>query len=617
MSKARILAVDDQRYFRELIEGLLSEDGFDVRTASSGEEALHLLEREDFEIVISDLIMPGIGGTELVQKIKERRPDQEIIMVTGIVDVTSAVEAVKQGATDYILKPFDRATLVRSIDKVLQRRGMREEHARLIEENLEFMGVLSLFERATGLFATLAVEPLAERLIEGLCLETRAQSGVLWVAEDRGSETLTLVGARGLVRVEGEPQTLTLDEFESAWCPGIREGHAQVAALPEDMDGLEALYVPVRAEGVMIGVARLADRLHGDGFTDADRAMAEKFCEFGGLAMNNAMRFRKLERRSLRDPDTRAYTRAYLDDATRNEIQKANRFGHRFSILRIDAPQHPSEDPDWERLEGERTPEERRLLSARAEHIETALRGTDLLASDDEGSFYILMPQTDGLGAGLLAQRIQRAFIDRESENEECLSDIRFASATYPIDGTQLEGLSRVLDERISQAQGSLLAEGPDLGASGGIDPLFERLLELGSVEEVSVEGQILRFVLEDVVRRPDDRGILFISPGTRWLPDLLETLHDVRGQTTRTEIVLLAEGEEREETSQVTWVAKSAIDSRRPFAVYFGDGPAYAMIGQVGEPTDRTPLFQSADRAFVEHLAFQLQRELGILISI
>ncbi len=615
MSKARILAVDDQRYFRELIESLLTEDGFDVRTATCGEEALHLLEREDFEIVITDLVMPGIGGSELVQKIKERRPDQEIIMVTGAVDVTSAVDAMKQGATDYILKPFDRQDLIHSIDKILQRRGLRDEHARLIEENLEFMGVLSLFERATGLFATLAVEPLAERLIEGLCLETRAQSGVLWVAEDRGSETLTLVGARGLVRVEGEPQTLTLDEFESAWCPGILEGHAKMAALPEDTDAREALYVPVRAEGVTIGIARLADRLHGDGFTEADRAMAEKFCEFGGLAMNNAMRFRALERRSLRDPDTRAYTRAYFDDATRNEIQKANRFGHRFSILRIDAPQRADEDPAWERLEGERTPEGRRLLAARAEHIETALRGTDLLASDDDGSFYILMPQTDALGAGLLAQRIHRAFAEREGG--AVLADLRFASATYPTDGTQLEGLSRVLDERILQAQQSLLAARPELGLGSAIDPIFDRVLELGTVEDAAVEGQILRFVLEDVVRRPNDRGILFISPGARWLPDLLETLHEVRGRTTRTEIVLLAEGEERDATSQVTWVAKSDVDSRRPFAVYFGDGPAYAMIGQVGAPAERTPIFQSADRAFVEHLAFQLQRELGILISI
>ena len=83
MPKARVLAVDDQRYFRELIEGLLTDEGYEVVTASSGEEALHLLEREDFDIVLTDLVMPGIDGTQLVERVKKRLPDQEIVMVTG------------------------------------------------------------------------------------------------------------------------------------------------------------------------------------------------------------------------------------------------------------------------------------------------------------------------------------------------------------------------------------------------------------------------------------------------------------------------------------------------------------------------------------------------------
>ena len=74
MPKARVLAVDDQRYFRELIEGLLTEEGYEVQTASSGEEALHLLERADFDIVLTDLVMPGMDGSELVQRVKEPRP---------------------------------------------------------------------------------------------------------------------------------------------------------------------------------------------------------------------------------------------------------------------------------------------------------------------------------------------------------------------------------------------------------------------------------------------------------------------------------------------------------------------------------------------------------------
>ncbi len=108
MSKARILAVDDQRYFRELIEGLLDDEGYSVQTCGSAEEALHVLEREDFDVVVTDLVMPGIDGAELVRRIKERRPDQDVVMVTGVVDVKTAVDTMKLGATDYILKPFDR-----------------------------------------------------------------------------------------------------------------------------------------------------------------------------------------------------------------------------------------------------------------------------------------------------------------------------------------------------------------------------------------------------------------------------------------------------------------------------------------------------------------------------
>ena len=107
MSRARILAVDDQRYFRELVEGLLKDEGFEVRTASSGEEALGILERELFEVVVTDLVMPGIDGAELVHRIKEWLPEQEIVVVSGVVDAETAVQAMKLGATDYICKPFD------------------------------------------------------------------------------------------------------------------------------------------------------------------------------------------------------------------------------------------------------------------------------------------------------------------------------------------------------------------------------------------------------------------------------------------------------------------------------------------------------------------------------
>ena len=612
MSKARILAVDDQRYFRELIEGLLDDEGYVVQTTSSGEEALHILEREDFDVIITDLVMPGIDGAELVRLIKERRPEQDVVMVTGVVDVKTAVDAMKQGATDYIIKPFDRAALTDSIEKILKQRRLRDEHSRLMDENLEFMGVLSLFERASGLFSTLSVEPLVERFLDGLCLETRAQSGILWAAEDPGMEMLELVGACGLVRVDGEPASVRLADAEAAWCPGLSDSSSVLAAMPEDVHGVEALYLPIRAEGVTLGIVRLSDKLDGEQFDRSDRAMAEKFCEFGGIAIRNAMRFRALERRSLRDPETRAYSQAYFEDAVRNEIQKANRFGHRFSILRVELEGWASSDAG---AEGPRTTVVDREVVEAARRVEGALRATDLLATSDDGAFLLLLPQTDALGAGVLAQRIRAAFVALWEGREAPI--VRFAATTFPVDGTQLESLDRVLDERVAHAHESLLVERPEFARPQALDPLLDRMLELGTIEPVEAEGQILRFVLEDVLRRPSERGVLFLSPGLRWLPDVLDTLQEIQGEVVRAEIVLLAEGEERDPHPQVTWATKSVLDSRRPFAVYFGDGPAYAMIGQVTLAAASAAIFQTADRPLVEHLAFELQRELGIVLSV
>ena len=609
MSKARILAVDDQRYFRELIEGLLEGGGYSVRTCATGEEALHILQHEDFDIVVTDLVMPGIDGAELVRRVKERLPEQDIVMVTGVVDVKTAVEAMKLGATDYILKPFDRGTLTDSLDKILATRRLKDEHARLMEENLEFMGVLSLVERASGLHSTLSVAPLAERLIEGLCLETRAQSGVLWAAEDPGREQFELVGARGLVRVDGEPESVSIQDAEAAWCPGILTVRSVLASVPQGVDGVEALYLPIRSGGILLGLARLSDKIDGKPFDATDRGMAEKFCEFGGVAIHNALRFRALERRSLRDPATRAYSLAYYEDAVRNEIQKANRFGHRFSVIRI-------EIDGLESLFGSDggAVVDRDAVEV-ARRLECALRATDLMANGEDGAFLLLLPQTDALGAGVLAQRI-RAALDALWEGREAPAH-RFATATFPVDGSQAEGLQSTLAERVEQSSRSLLAQRPEFARRQPLDPLLDRMLELGSVEPVETEGQILRFVLEDIVRRPAERGVLYVSPGGRWLPEVLETLEEIRNQPTETKIILLAEGEVREATPQVTWIAKSGLDSRRPFLVYFGEGPAYAMVGQVTLAAARAAIFQTSDRALVEHLAFELQRELGISLSV
>ena len=199
MPKGRILAVDDQRYFRELLDGMLTEEGFEVQTASGGEEALEILDRAAFDILLTDLVMPEMDGNELVNRVKQRNPDQDIVVVTGVVDVKTAVDSIKLGASEYLLKPFDRETLASTLESVLHRRRLRVEHAKLLTENIEYLGERTLIERATALFSILAVERLADRIVDGLCIETGAQGGVIWIADGLGEDRLVLATARGLV----------------------------------------------------------------------------------------------------------------------------------------------------------------------------------------------------------------------------------------------------------------------------------------------------------------------------------------------------------------------------------------------------------------------------------
>ena len=128
MPKGRILAVDDQRYFRELLEGLLSEEGYDVVTASSGEEALRILDQSRFDVVMTDLVMPGMDGNDLVHRVKERDSEQEVVVVTGVVDVKTAVDAMKLGAAEYLIKPFDAKELLTRIRNLIElRQKLREK----------------------------------------------------------------------------------------------------------------------------------------------------------------------------------------------------------------------------------------------------------------------------------------------------------------------------------------------------------------------------------------------------------------------------------------------------------------------------------------------------------
>ncbi len=125
----RILVVDDEPSMRSFLDIMLKKEGYEVDLAVDGEEALSLVESKIYDLVITDIMMPGIGGTEVLKGVKEVHPETMVIMITAYASTESAVEAMKEGAYDYILKPFN-------VDEIKVIIGNALEKGRLERENI-------------------------------------------------------------------------------------------------------------------------------------------------------------------------------------------------------------------------------------------------------------------------------------------------------------------------------------------------------------------------------------------------------------------------------------------------------------------------------------------------
>ena len=126
-----LLVVDDDAEFVETLRNRFSRQGFEVQTAASGQQALALAERRNFDVAIIDMMMPEMTGLELLKHFKESHPECEVILLTGQGSIESAVEAMKHGAYDYLQKPFPLKDLENVAIKAFDRRNLRKENKQL------------------------------------------------------------------------------------------------------------------------------------------------------------------------------------------------------------------------------------------------------------------------------------------------------------------------------------------------------------------------------------------------------------------------------------------------------------------------------------------------------
>ena len=177
--RPRVLIVDDEKFIRDILADFLGMEGYVVRTAEDGQAALSELTNAHYDLVISDLKMPRMGGIELLEQIGTAAPNALTVIMTGFGTVETAIDAMKRGAYDYILKPFK----VEEVIHVVQR-GLEKQ--RLAAENLRLKEALSLYKVSEAIAASLSLEEVLATVGETAVHEVHADLTSTWLDDGEG-----------------------------------------------------------------------------------------------------------------------------------------------------------------------------------------------------------------------------------------------------------------------------------------------------------------------------------------------------------------------------------------------------------------------------------------------
>jgi response regulator RpfG family c-di-GMP phosphodiesterase len=177
--RPRVLIVDDEKFIRDILADFLGMEGYIVRTAEDGTAALAELNNAHYDLIISDLKMPRMGGIELLDAIGTTAPNALTVIMTGFGTVETAIDAMKRGAYDYILKPFKVEEVIRVVQRGLEKQ-------RLAAENLRLREAVSLYKVSEAIAASLSLEEVLATVGDTAVHELKGDLVSTWLDDGEG-----------------------------------------------------------------------------------------------------------------------------------------------------------------------------------------------------------------------------------------------------------------------------------------------------------------------------------------------------------------------------------------------------------------------------------------------
>ena len=435
MNKKTILIVDEELSVRRLFAEVLSEDGHEVETVSSGELAMTRIAQGGISLVVTDLVMSGMDGLEVLRQCRARNNPPEVILTTDHSSVETAVQAHKNSACDYLVKPFNPEELHHIVRTSLKQR-------RLLNENTQLKRQIDLFQRGQYLATLLDIEQLFDEALQALLHEVGGGRGMAFLpAENSVSQVIALNDLT-------ENEALPLAQALLPTLEGLKDFRLlQGDELPTDLPlpkGTRSLcLLPLHYQKRIEGLLVLFNQAEKDFHQPLPRRNLLFLLEQVALGFSNAYRYKDVRRLIHTDDLTGLHNYRYLQMILDQEIHRAERYGLEFSLVFIDIDRFKAINDSRGHLAGSQA------LKEVAGLLRQSVREADILFRYGGDEFTGFLAETGTEGAAIVAERIRRnieqhSFFAKSDNPAQLTATVGYA--TFPIDSDDHQGIIDLAD---------------------------------------------------------------------------------------------------------------------------------------------------------------------------
>ncbi len=410
----KILVVEDDRFFREMYCHLLSGEGYEVHTATTVDEAMESLRTSEYHLIVTDLVMPGQSGMDLLFRVKRHDPDIDVIMVTGNTNIESAIHALKNGARDYLLKPVNHDEFRHTVALCMEQR-------RLLNENIELKSLLHLFQVGQTISNCLEMERLGTLIVDSFAKELCTDRALGIFPDDDGALSLRDIRGFGIqdgTRIGEMLLSCNIGSLRESvlrrkvMCLSVNESFPG-EGIPPGLD--EVLIFSIRSKTGLHGVVAIFNPDGGSLPQEPNLKNLLFLQDQASLAFENAARFASARNLLYIDELTGLFNYRYLDLALERELKRAERYGSSVALLFIDLDLFKGVNDTYGHLIGSR------VLGELGSLLKNSVRDVDLVIRYGGDEYTIILVETDAESASVVSERIRSTI-----ENHVFLADDGF-----------------------------------------------------------------------------------------------------------------------------------------------------------------------------------------------